>query len=139
LDFTHFSETPCKVWVLIDNPENYWWKKIDFHSGFLLSEIKNHKKQSRPTELQQIIDLTKWPAKEFQSDYSSTIIFCKNHFHADWIYLIHDAKTFKQSKLIEFLNDTNLKSIRCFAPFEPEPSLKSRLDLCDLVSEAHLS
>jgi len=127
----------CKIWVLVDNPESYWWKEIDFHSGFLLSEIRNHKKQSRPAELQQIVDLTKWPAKESQHNYHHTIISCKNHFNADWIFLIHDLKSFKQNELVKFIEDNNIKALRCFGPFEPETSLKSRLDHCDLVSETN--
>jgi len=134
MELDKVTQTHCRVWVLVDDPNSFWWKEIDFHSGFLLSEIHNHKKTLRPTELQKVIEITKWPAKDHSVKTSWTLVSCKNHFAADWIFLIHDLWSFKQADLLKFIEDNNIKSLRCFAPFEPETSLKSRLEHCDLVS-----
>ncbi|MFN3453596.1 MAG: hypothetical protein ACK41T_01455 [Pseudobdellovibrio sp.] len=132
----NLSSTSCKIWVLIENPESYWWKKIDFNTGFLLSNIRQYHPTPTPTALNELVKTTKWPLKNYKKNTAWTLIGCQNHFDADWLFLIHDNVAFKESELELLLEQLNINSMRCFAPFEPSASLKARLSHCDLVSES---
>lgn len=133
------SGTTCKLWVVVENSEDIWWQKLNFNSAFLLANIQNYRKTSRPLELQQIIQEIQWPEFKLNKKPNHnawTLVGCKNHFDADWLFLIHDLNQFNELDLHKTLDQLNIKNIRCFHPFEPSPSLKARLEHCDLVSSS---
>lgn len=130
----NLSATVCKLWVIIDDPANVWWQKLNFNSGFLLSEVHRHRKTSLPLELTQLMNETNWPMLPEKPKKPWTLIGCRNHFDADWLFLIHDLKEFNSQDLEQILEQLQIKNMRCYAPFEPSASLKSRLEHIDLVS-----
>lgn len=132
----NLSATSCKLWVLIEDPNCPWWKKLNFNSGFLLSEIHRYRKASPPTELSQIVQEISWPMREESLKKPWTLVGCKNHFDADWIFLIHDITKFNSQDLEKVVEQLQVKNLRCFTPFEPQASLKARLEHCDLVTSS---
>lgn len=131
----NLNATSCRVWVLIEDPSNTWWQKLNFNSGFLLSEVHRHRKTAQPTELAQIVSEVHFPEKKYdKSKKPWTLIGCKNHFDADWLFLIHDIQQFNSSDLENILEQLQVKNLRCFSPFEPSASLKARLEHVDLVT-----
>lgn len=132
----NLSATSCKLWVLIEDPTAPWWQKLNFNSGFLLSEIHRHRKTAKPTELTHLMSEINWPTAANKPKKPWTLIGCKNHFDADWLFLIHDPKEFKTQDLEQIVEQLQIKNLRCFAPFEPAASLKARLEHCDLVSSS---
>ena len=130
----NLTATACKLWVINEDPANPWWQKLNFNSGFLLSEIHRHRKTSLPSELTHLMGEINWPAQTEQPKKPWTLIGCRNHFDADWLFLIHDAKEFKSQDLEQLVEQLQIKNLRCFAPFEPSASLKARLEHVDLVS-----
>lgn len=134
---TNLTATSCKIWVLIEDLANPWWQKLNFNSGFLLSEVHRHRKTAQPSELTHLMAEVNFPEKH--SDKAKkpwTLIGCKNHFDADWLFLIHDPKEFKSQDLEDIIEQLQVKNLRCFAPFEPSASLKARLEHVDLVTVA---
>lgn len=132
----NLSATVCKLWVLIEDPQNQWWQKINFNSGFLLSEIHRHRKTTAPLELSHLVQEINFPARPEPMKKPWTLVGCKNHFDADWLFLIHDPKEFKSQDLEQVCEQLQVKNLRCFAPFEPSASLKARLEHCDLVTHS---
>lgn len=137
----NLTATTCKLWVAHEDPANPWWQKLNFNSGFLLSEIHRHRKTLLPTELTHVMSEINWPTHTAESIAEKakkpwTLIGCKNHFDADWLFLIHDPKEFKSQDLENIVEQFQIKNLRCFAPFEPSASLKARLEHVDLVSSA---
>lgn len=130
----NLTATSCKLWVLIEDTTNPWWQKLNFNSGFLLSEIHRYQKTSLPLELSRLMSEVNWPVRSEPVKKPWTLIGCKNHFDADWLFLIHDPKEFKTQDLEKIIEQLQIKNIRCFAPFEPAASLKARLVHIDLVS-----
>jgi hypothetical protein len=132
----NLTSTSCKLWVVVEDKANPWWQKLNFNSAFLLSEINRYHKTAQPVEFTQLIQEVKWPMHSHQTQKPWTLIGCKNHFDADWLFLIHDLKEFKSKDLENLVEQLGIKNIRCFSPFEPSTSLKARLEHCDLVSDS---
>ena len=132
----NLSATSCKLWVMIEDPQSPWWQKLNFNSGFLLSEIHRHRKTTAPTELSHLIEEVSWPVRAEPAKKPWTLVGCKNHFDADWLFLIHDVQEFKNQDLEQIVEQLQIKNLRCFTPFEPSASLKARLEHCDLVTSS---
>lgn len=132
----NLSATSCKLWVLVEDPQNPWWQKLNFNSGFLLSEIHRYSKTKTPMELSQLVHDIGFPMRPHPEKKPWTLVGCKNHFDADWLFLIHDPKEFKSQDLEQIVEQLQIKNLRCFAPFEPAASLKARLEHCDLVTHS---
>ncbi len=129
-------QSDANLWVLIDDPENQHWKKINFDSGFMLAKLKmKTEKLAIPHELQIILKKSHFNFKTHTTDQSWSIVGCRNHFSADWIFLIHNAESFDEKKLIKVINDLHIKSVRFYGPFSPSASLKSSLKHFDIVSD----
>lgn len=134
----NLSATSCNLWVIVENNDSYWWKQLNFNSGFLLSEVQRFRKTPQPLELSHLIQKVKWPQHSDPVDKPWTLVGCKNHFEADWLFLIHDLKEFRNKDLEQVVEQLQVKNLRCFAPFEPSPGLKARLKHCDLVSDSNI-
>jgi hypothetical protein len=132
----NLSATSCKLWVMIEDPQSPWWQKLNFNSGFLLSEIHRHRKTTAPTELSHLIEEVSWPVRAEPAKKPWTLVGCKNHFDADWLFLIRDVQEFKSQDLEQIVEQLQIKNLRCFTPFEPSASLKARLEHCDLVTSS---
>ena len=132
----NLSATTCNLWVLVEDPQSPWWQKIDFNSGFLLSEIHRFRKTSHPSELSHLVHEVGFPMRAEPSKKPWTLVGVKNHFDADWLFLIHDLKEFKSQDLEQIVEQLQIKNMRCFTPFEPATSLKARLEHCDLVTHS---
>lgn len=130
------SATTCQLWVVVEDPTNFWWQKLNYNSGFLFSEIHRYRKTAQPVELTRLVQEVKWPAHSYAMKKPWTLIGCKNHFEADWIFLIHDLAEFKHQDLEKIVDQLSIKNMRCFSPYEPSASLKARLEHCDLVSSS---
>lgn len=135
-DLSQQPQSDAKLWVVIDDPENQHWKKIDFESGFMLSKLKmKTEKLAVPNELQTILKKSHFNYKEQITDPSWSIVGCRNHFTAEWIFLIHNTKSFDEKKLIKVIEGLHIQSVRFYSPFSPSTSLKSSLKHFDIVSD----
>ena len=101
----------CDMWILINDPESYWWKQINFFSGFLLSSL-NQKLKSRFTnsisqEAENILSQTNLPRLDYKIESNIVYLCVQNHFQTRWICLVSSAQDLGTDELLK-----NLKNLK---------------------------
>jgi hypothetical protein len=121
-----FSEG-AKLWIIKNDPNLGWWKKLDLHSKYLLSENFLKKEKSTALELQTIISATNLKMSPSSMTQNHLLVGTEDHFLNKWI-LIWDKLS--PNELIELVSKTSVQlktdSIRLFSNSEIIAGLQAR-------------
>jgi hypothetical protein len=121
-----FSEG-AKLWIIKNDPKLRWWKKLDLHSKYLLSENFLKKEKSTALELKTIINATNLKMSPSTMTQNHLLVGTEDHFLNKWI-LIWDKLS--PNELIELISKTSVQlktdSIRLFSNSEIIAGLQAR-------------
>ena len=121
-----FSEG-AKLWIIKNDPKLGWWKKLDLHSKYLLSENFLKKEKSTVLELKTIINATNLKMSPSSMTQNHLLVGTEDHFLNKWI-LIWDKLS--PNELIELVSKTSVQlktdSIRLFSNSEIIAGLQAR-------------
>ena len=134
----------AEIWI-VENRPSYWWKQIDFHSGFLLSRLAAKDKMgfvhAQSLQTQKIVKLTELPSLHFKESTSVTFIGSQNHFLNKWICLVYSLNELEKPKLYEQFINLGCKDLRVFTDdekmdesTEPIAGLKARFSSVEVIS-----
>ncbi len=136
----HFS-AGCDMWILVNDPESFWWKQINFFTGFLLSSLNQKIKKgftnSISQETENILKLTDLPRFNFKSDSRTVYICVENHFHTRWLCLLPSAKDIGSDELLSNLKNLKCNNLRLFSMSDVPASLKASFPDLQIVSDSH--
>ena len=121
-----FSEG-AKLWIIKNDPKLGWWKKLDLHSKYLLSENFLKKEKSTVLELKTIINATNLKMSPSTMTQNHLLVGTEDHFLNKWI-LIWDKLS--PNELIQLISKTSVQlktdSIRLFSNSEIIAGLQAR-------------
>jgi hypothetical protein len=136
----HFS-AGCDMWILVNNPDSFWWKQINFFTGFLLSslnqKIKNGFTNSISQETENILNLTDLPHFNFKSDSRIVYVCVENHFQTRWLCLLPSAQDLGSDELLRNLKNLKCNNFRLFSSIDVPTSLKASFPDLQIVSDSH--
>lgn len=116
-----------KLWIIENDVNNFWWKKLDVRSGFLLSRNFLTEKTSFSDELKNILTETNlnFTQKKYPDDYC--LMGTENHFLNKWLLLWNKQADSKTLHMIEKIcTDLNINSVRFFSAPELATQLNAR-------------
>ncbi len=133
------------IWILENNSAAYWWKKIDFQSGFFLSKLGSQRQtgfvNSESLQTQKIVKQTEFPQSCFKTSTSPIFIGTENHFFNKWICLVENLDELKKSEVIDQFTNLNCLNLRLFIENEKKTnsiellsSLKARFSSVEIIS-----
>lgn len=118
----------AQLWIIKNDPDLYWWKKLDLHSKYLLSQNLRKPKKEHPIEIQNILNATDMTLQ--QSDYTrnSLLLGTGDHFLNTWLLLWENLSDAQLVNLIS-LTSQQLKaeSLRLFSHTHVSDQLATRL------------
>lgn len=122
-----FSEG-ADLWIIKNDPSLIWWKKIDLHSKYLLSQSLAKQKKQTVSQLQNIITATNLKLSKNNQVQNHILLGSEDHFLNKWILLWNDLD---ESELIDLIerttNQLRTPSLRFFSDSKVIPKIKSRL------------
>ena len=138
------SNTPfsagCDLWILLNQPDSYWWKEIDFQSAFLLSNLNKHTEnpftRSISSEVENILKETDFPKSNFKSESKLIFIATQNHFLNRWICLIDNVTDIQSDEFANNLKNLKCNNIRFFCKLSLTASLKSSFPNAEFISDS---
>lgn len=118
----------ANLWIIKNDPTLFWWKKIDLHAKYLLSESLLKKKRQTVLGLQNILDATNLKLSKLKYSQDHLLLGTEDHFLNKWV-LLWDSLS--ETELIDLIENSSLQlratSIRLFSDAKILPALKSRL------------
>ncbi len=127
------------LWVLVDD-ESGWWKKINFHTGFLLSALKKHQTnsftRSVSNETDAILAQTEFPKINFKSISKLTYVASQNHFQNRWICLLENVDDIHTDEFMNNACGLQCNNIRFFFQSELSPGLKASFPNAEFISDS---
>ncbi|MEQ1722568.1 MAG: hypothetical protein ABL930_05290 [Pseudobdellovibrio sp.] len=121
-----FSEG-AKLWIIKNDPKLGWWKRLDVHSKYLLSENYFKKEKSTASELQTIINATNLKMSPSSITQDNLLVGSEDHFLNKWILLWDELS---EVELIDLISKTSAQlktdSIRLFSNSEILAGLQTR-------------
>lgn len=104
------------LWILQNNPANYWWKKLDFRTSYLLTQNTLVKKTPISPQLRNILSETNLVFQKNNFSFNYYLVGTENHFLNKWILLWDDLNDAEVLQLIEqSCQKLNAQSIRFFS------------------------
>lgn len=126
----------AKLWIIKNDPNLKWWKRLDIHSKYLLSENYLKKERSTVSELQTIINATNLKISKSSLAQNHLLLGTEDHFLNKWILLWNDLE---EAELVELICDTatQLKAdtIRLFS----NPEILKKLQARPMASSLNIS
>jgi hypothetical protein len=117
----------AQLWVIKNDPALFWWKKLDVHSKYLLSENFFKIAKSTASELQTIINATNLKMPLSSNSFDHLLVGSEDHFLNKWILLWNELS---ENELIELISKTSTQlksnSIRLFSNSEIVAALQTR-------------
>lgn len=117
----------AKLWIIKNDPNLYWWKKLDIHSKYLLAENFLKKEKSTVFELQTIINATNLKISKSSIAQNHLLLGTEDHFLNKWILLWNDLN---ETELADLICDTTTQlkvdTIRLFSNPEIIKKLQAR-------------
>jgi hypothetical protein len=117
----------AQLWIIKNDPALFWWKKLDLHSKYLLSENFFKIEKSTASELQTIISATNLKMPSTSNTLDHLLIGSEDHFLNKWILLWNELD---ENELIELISKTSIQlksnSIRLFSNSEIVVALQAR-------------
>lgn len=124
----------ASLWIIKNDPTLFWWKKIDLHAKYLLSESLLKNKRPPPAELQNILDATNLKLSKLKYSHDALLLGTEDHFLNKWVLLWDNLS---DNELIDFIETASLQlrapSIRLFSDVKILPQLKSRLSTSSIT------
>lgn len=118
----------ASLWIIKNDPTLFWWKKMDLHAKYLLSESLLKNKRPPPVELQNILHATNLKLSKLKYSHDALLLGTEDHFLNKWILLWDNLA---DDVLVDFIETASLQlrapSIRLFSDIKILPQLKSRL------------
>jgi len=131
----------CDLWVVINNPESYWWKEIDFKSAFLFSSLKKHSEgsftQASSAQVEAVLKETEFPKFNFKSGSKLTFVGTQNHFLNRWICLIENPSDIDSEDFIKSTQGLGFQNIRFFFEIKLSARFKARFPNAEFISDSH--
>lgn len=129
------------LWVVIDSPDSYWWKELNFRSSFLLSSLTQRKAhaftRSVSNETEHILKETHFPALNFKSDSKTIFIATENHFFNRWLCILENANDLKSEDFLKNVRNLKCNNLRIFFSTEIPPSLRASFPNIQIISDSH--
>ncbi|MBY0555294.1 hypothetical protein K2P97_12250 [bacterium] len=117
----------AKLWIIKNDPNLNWWKKLDIHSKYLLSENYLKKERSTVFELQTIINATNLKISKSSLAQNHLLLGTEDHFLNKWILLWSDLNETELADLIcETTSQLKTDTIRLFSNSEILKKLQTR-------------
>jgi hypothetical protein len=117
----------AELWIIKNDPKLDWWKKLDLHSQYLLSEIFFKKEKSTASELQTIINATNLKMSSSSMTQNHILVGTEDHFLNKWILMWDELS---ELELIELISKTSAQlktdSLRLFSNSEIIAELQAR-------------
>lgn len=124
----------ANLWIIKNDPTLYWWKKIDLHSKYLLSESFLKKNRPPVAELQNILDATNIKLAKLKYTKDHLLLGTEDHFLNKWV-LLWDNLT--ENELVDLIESSSVQlritSIRLFSDSQILADLKSRLSASSIT------
>ncbi len=135
----HFS-AGCDMWILINNPDSFWWKQINFSTGFLLSslnqKIKTSFTHSTSQETENILSNTGLPRFDFKIKSEIIYINVQNHFLTKWLCLLNSPQDLQSADFKKNLQGLKCKNLRFFMNTDIPASLSASFPDLQIVSDS---
>lgn len=74
-----------ELWVIENNTSLKWWHKLDFASGYLLTQNYLHKKQSPHPALVKILEVTHLQVQKIPKPPPYCLLGTADHFQNKWL------------------------------------------------------
>lgn len=136
----HFA-AGCDMWILVNDPESFWWKQINFFTGFLLSSLNQKIKKgfthSISQETENILNQTDLPHFNFKSESRIVYVCVENHFQTRWLCLLPTAQDISSDELLGNLKNLKCNNLRLFTMADIPASLKASFPDLQIVSDSH--
>lgn len=118
----------ASLWIIKNDPTLFWWKKMDLHAKYLLSESLLKNNRPPVAELQNILDATNLKLSKLKYSRDALLLGTEDHFLNKWVLLWDNLA---DDQLINLIETTSVQlrapSIRLFSDAKILPQLKSRL------------
>lgn len=118
----------ASLWIIKNDPALFWWKKMDLHAKYLLSESLLKNKSPTVIGLQNILDATNLKLSKLKYSHDALLLGTEDHFLNKWVLLWDNLA---DAELVDLIETTSLQlrapSIRLFSDVKILPKLKSRL------------
>lgn len=117
----------AQLWVIKNDPTLFWWKKLDQHSQYLLSQNLLKPKKETPVQIQNILNATDLDL--FKNDYTrnSLLLGTEDHFHNKWLLLWENFSDAQLLRLIEMIStQLRAESVRLFSHTQVIDALMAR-------------
>lgn len=111
-----FSEG-SELWIL-PMTQNNWWQRLDFQSGFLLSECLLHQKKEASLNLAAVLKETEIKKMNFLSSKKSLLVGTENHFFNKWVLLVPEENESAFTEIAEVCDSLKIHSLRFFSASE---------------------
>lgn len=124
----HALNAGAHLWIIKNDPDLYWWKKLDLNSKYLLSQNLRKPKQEHPIEIQKILNATDLSLQQSEYTRNSLLLGTGDHFLNTWLLLWENLSDAQLVNLIS-MTTTQLKtdSIRLFSHSHIFDQLATRL------------
>lgn len=124
----------ASLWIIKNDPALFWWKKLDLHSKYLLSESLLKKNRLPAQELQSILEATNLKLAKMKYSQDLLLLGTEDHFLNKWVLLWDNLDP---KDLIDLIESTSLQlratSIRLFSDVKILPDLKTRLSASSIT------
>ncbi len=124
----------ASLWIIKNDPTLFWWKKLDIHSKYLLSESLLKKRRQTGAELQTILDATNLKLSKLKYSPDALLVGTEDHFLNKWVLLWDNLAENELLALIESVSlQLRTTSLRLFSDSKILPELKSRLSASSIT------
>ncbi len=108
-------EAGADLWVL-SSGQTSWWQKIDFRTGFLLSQSLLFQKKEASNQLQSILTETQIAKINFSTATKSLLLGTENHFFNKWVLIIPEEIETSATEIHRICDSLKIHSVRFFSP-----------------------
>ena len=106
----------ASLWIIKNDPTLFWWKKLDIHSKYLLSESLLKKRRQTGAELQTILDATNLKLSKLKYSPDALLVGTEDHFLNKWVLLWDNLAENELLGLIESVSlQLRTTSLRLFS------------------------
>lgn len=127
LDATQAFQSGAHLWIIQNNPELYWWKKLDLHSRYLLSQNILKPKKETPVQLQNILNATDMDVWKNEYTKNSLLLGTEDHFQNKWLLLWDSFTDAQLVTLVEMIHtQLRAESIRFFSHSHVAETISTR-------------
>lgn len=110
----------AELWVVHNDPSLKWWSKLDFLSGYLLTQNYFRKEKELSTELINIIEATSLDIPSQQKLHNYVLLGTEDHFLNKWILVWNNLSEAQLADIIIGMSKKlKFSNVRLFSHFTP--------------------